>query len=277
VIFDRIVCGVDGSPASLAAVMQSSRLVAPSGTLVLVAALDPWNVAAPSAGRGPVVEGEPARPEGVPRNELRAIAESALDEAAAVAARPVEREVIAGWAPTVLREVTARPATTLVAVGMHARARAAGILLGSVATAVLHEARCSVFLARGVDDPAAFPRAVVVGVDESPEAQRLAAVSADLRGRFDAELRPVTALGGVRVEEDTRHELEAAHRLVFGAPLGIDPRGPVDALVEASGDVDLLVVGSRGLHGARSLGSVSERVAHGASCSVLVVRDRDPS
>jgi nucleotide-binding universal stress UspA family protein len=35
---------------------------------------------------------------------------------------------------------------------------------------------------------------------------------------------------------------------------------------------DLLVVGSRGLHGIRALGSVSERVAHKAPCSVLVVR-----
>jgi nucleotide-binding universal stress UspA family protein len=32
------------------------------------------------------------------------------------------------------------------------------------------------------------------------------------------------------------------------------------------------VVGSRGLQGMRSLGSVSERVAHEARCSVLVVR-----
>jgi nucleotide-binding universal stress UspA family protein len=31
-------------------------------------------------------------------------------------------------------------------------------------------------------------------------------------------------------------------------------------------------MGSRGLHGLRSLGSVSERVAHDAGCSVLVVR-----
>jgi nucleotide-binding universal stress UspA family protein len=45
---------------------------------------------------------------------------------------------------------------------------------------------------------------------------------------------------------------------------------PVDALSRL--DPDLLVVGSRGLQGIRSLGSVSERVAHEARCSVLVVR-----
>jgi fatty acid/phospholipid biosynthesis enzyme len=45
---------------------------------------------------------------------------------------------------------------------------------------------------------------------------------------------------------------------------------PVDALSRL--DPDLLVVGSRGLQGFRALGSVSERVAHEARCSVLVVR-----
>ena len=49
---------------------------------------------------------------------------------------------------------------------------------------------------------------------------------------------------------------------------------PVEALVDASRDAGLLVVGSRGLHGLRALGSVSERVAHSAACSVLVVRSR---
>lgn len=45
------------------------------------------------------------------------------------------------------------------------------------------------------------------------------------------------------------------------------------ALLEAESEAaDLVVVGSRRLQGLKSLGSVSERVAHRASCSVLVVR-----
>jgi nucleotide-binding universal stress UspA family protein len=39
-----------------------------------------------------------------------------------------------------------------------------------------------------------------------------------------------------------------------------------------SENVALVAVGSRGLGGVRALGSVSERVAHRAPCSVLVAR-----
>jgi len=49
-------------------------------------------------------------------------------------------------------------------------------------------------------------------------------------------------------------------------------RSPVEALLAASAEADLLIVGSRGLHGFDSLGSVSERIAHRARSSVLIVR-----
>jgi len=52
-----------------------------------------------------------------------------------------------------------------------------------------------------------------------------------------------------------------------------DNLGTLPALVAAAAEADLVVVGSRGLHGLRALGSVSERVAHTASCSALVVRE----
>jgi nucleotide-binding universal stress UspA family protein len=46
----------------------------------------------------------------------------------------------------------------------------------------------------------------------------------------------------------------------------------VHALHVLSEEADLVVVGSRGLRGIRALGSVSERIAHEARCSVMVVR-----
>jgi nucleotide-binding universal stress UspA family protein len=50
----------------------------------------------------------------------------------------------------------------------------------------------------------------------------------------------------------------------------------IDVLTTESESADLVVVGSRGLRGLKSLGSVSERIAHRASCSVLVVRVAAP-
>jgi nucleotide-binding universal stress UspA family protein len=43
-------------------------------------------------------------------------------------------------------------------------------------------------------------------------------------------------------------------------------------LLEAAREAHLLIVGNRGVTGLRALGSVSERVAHHAPCSLLVVR-----
>ena len=50
---------------------------------------------------------------------------------------------------------------------------------------------------------------------------------------------------------------------------------PGEALIEASGDADLLAVGSRGISGFRRLllGSVSSAVLHHACCPVVVVPD----
>ncbi|MGH3044966.1 MAG: universal stress protein [Gaiellaceae bacterium] len=65
-------------------------------------------------------------------------------------------------------------------------------------------------------------------------------------------------------------DLAAVHAITDDAVL--EEGHPVDTLLNAAKSADLLVVGSRGLHGVRALGSVSERVAHKAPCSVLVVR-----
>ena len=63
-----------------------------------------------------------------------------------------------------------------------------------------------------------------------------------------------------------------AEGLACGEP-GIKGRSRgTSYLVAASKDADLLILGSRGRHGFSALGSVSERVAHKASCPVLVVR-----
>ncbi|MGH3038466.1 MAG: universal stress protein, partial [Gaiellaceae bacterium] len=111
-----------------------------------------------------------------------------------------------------------------------------------------------------------FPSKVVVGVDGSPESAAAYAVARHLSERFIAELRTVVAHGGKAVD---RRLVD----LIVERQREESPDEPVAALVAAARSADLVVVGSRGLHGLRALGSVSERVAHQARSSVLVVRD----
>jgi nucleotide-binding universal stress UspA family protein len=166
-----------------------------------------------------------------------------------------------GPAGALLREIRSR-GCTLAVVGHPGHSRAVGIASGAVATFVLHEAPCSVLVARSA--PRRRGSGIVVGVDGSPESKLALAAARDLAERLELPLRAVTGTSHAHVDIDAARAiaptLEELHE------------DAVDLLAHLSEDADLLVVGSRGLKGVRSLGSVSERVAHEARCPVLVVR-----
>jgi nucleotide-binding universal stress UspA family protein len=153
--------------------------------------------------------------------------------------------------------------STLIVVGTHGLGRIAGIVGVSTATNRVHRAPCSVLVARPSDD--GFPRHVVVGLDGSVESAWAFEAAERLASRFGTTIRPVVARRGKRLDlrvvaaltEQTFDEL---------------PGEPVEALVAASAGADLLIIGSRALHGLKALASVSERVAHRARCSTLIVR-----
>jgi nucleotide-binding universal stress UspA family protein len=259
-IFDRIVCGVDGTDESRDAVAQVARL-APETSRVILCSV--WNTGASVAvGWSPPV----ARTASFPRDELKA----AVD-----AARPllppslvVETAIVEGPpGPMMLTEI-GRHQATLVAVGSHDHRRISGILLGSVATQLLHDAPCSLLMARAPKSDR-FPATVMVAADGSTESARAIHVAADIANRLGVELEAVVATGGGGADlAAVRSALDAVGGT--DVPLREDPDPPVEALTRL--EPDLLVIGSRGLQGLRSLGSVSERVAHDARCSVLVVR-----
>lgn len=242
-MFERIVCGVDGSAESLEAVRQADTLLEQGGRLVLVSVVDLSDTIhfqiAPTAIHA--ARRALARAEELDRQALEALEHAG---AAIRWASDVAKVEIAGPPATSLVETAVAENAGLVTVGTHGRGRMAGIALGSVATRILHRAPCSVLVARRGAADGWSPRTIVAGVDGSAEAEAALTAARGLESRFEASLRIVTVEHG-----------RAAH-----------------GLVEAAADADLVVLGSRGMHGARALGSVSERVAHEAPCSVLVVR-----
>lgn len=256
-VFASLLVGIDGSPEALEAARQAAALA--EGRVELLAAYD--IAAALVGGTGLSV------PAYYDEESLRSSAENSLEEAS----REVEgradvgRRVVRGtsWGE-LIREVE-HSQHTLVAVGSHGQGRLRGILLGSTATELIHKAPCSVLVARTARSD--FPRRIVAGVDGSPESAAAYAVARHLSERFSAELWPVVAHGGEGVDKQLVAQIVDHSREDL-------PDEPVPALVSAAADADLVVVGSRGLHGLKSLGSVSERVAHQAHCSTLVVRER---
>lgn len=258
-IFGRVVVGVDPSAESREAVRQAARLMGGEGELLLVSA---YEVVYPAAVTGLTI----ASYEDDYTKAYEEEAASALERARAAAGRDdAVTKVARGRPAQALLEEAERAGATLIAVGSHGHRRMPGILLGSVATEIVHRAPCSVLVAR--DGVRSSQRTIVVGLDGSPESKAAYAVAAELAERLHADLWPLVAHGGKAVNRSLVDAIATRREESLD--------DPVTALVAAAADADLLVLGSRGLHGFKALGSVSERVVHRAYCSTLVVRDTE--
>jgi nucleotide-binding universal stress UspA family protein len=141
-------------------------------------------------------------------------------------------------------------------------------------------------------------KTLVVGTDGSPTADQAVEAAAELARSWGSELHIVTAFRAPRsgmgsatgvelVDSGAGHALaEEGARAVglsaverFGTGLAAEAHGVQgnadDVILATAVEVgaDLIVVGSKGMQGARRyLGSVPNSVAHGADCSVLVVK-----
>jgi nucleotide-binding universal stress UspA family protein len=252
-IFDNVICAVDDSDAGVLAARLGARVSLPEGKLTLVS-VENTKIAVHAGWQMAAVSGQMA-------GEAR----EALDRGSeAVGERPVtDSRLLSGNPVDCLMQEIERRGAGVVAVGTHGYSRPLGIALGSVATHMLHEAPCTVLVARQPHEPERWPRRIVVGVDGSPQSGTAAQAARRLAQRLGAELREIAAEGG---------HVDLAAARAISPELELVPGKPVDELTVLSEFADLVVVGSRGLKGLRALGSVSERVAHEARCSVLVVR-----
>lgn len=251
-VFARILIGVDGKKLSFDACRQALRLAEPETVLeaATVTLFRPATAAALGVTDLAV--------------SLEQNAGTALLTAQRILGPHAELRRLDGLTVDALLEEVKRTQATLLAIGAPEHTRVEEIVFGGVAGELLHRAPCAMLVARPVPDEAKFPRSIVVGIDGSKEADRAYEIASKLASRRHSAFQSLVALGGKRVDLGpiaNRHP-----------KLDTSALAPVAALVDASRSADLLVVGSRGLHGPTALGSVSERVAHQAACSVLVVR-----
>lgn len=181
-----------------------------------------------------------------------------------------------------------------IVLGRSGHGRVVGALLGSVAMQVVTHAQCPVVVVHESTDDPAKARGVVVGVDGSAVSELAldyAFEQASWRGvHLDVvhawwTTVPSGLTQGVKADHITRERLTLSESLVGWSEKFPDvevrmsiPMGPVVlTLTEAAENAVLLVVGSRGRGGFRSLllGSVSQGVLQHAACAVAVVRARN--
>lgn len=256
--FGRIIVGVDGTEWGFDALRQALLLArAETSTVRAITALDTApaiHTGIHAANFAELLQQEAA--------EARASAEAISD------GRPgATAHVVRGKPVDVLRRERDELNATLLALGGRRSSRFLGIMLGDTGTELLHDAACSVLLACPADEGAWHPRKIVVGLDGSSFAEAALRTADELAGRLGGSVEVVSATGGKPIERDAAWADRVA---------SWDPTDPVHALVERSRDADLIVVGSRGVHGIRAIGSVSERVAHQAHCTALVVHEPAP-
>jgi nucleotide-binding universal stress UspA family protein len=143
-------------------------------------------------------------------------------------------------------------------------------------------------------------RSIVVGTDGSDTATQAVRQAVELARAIGAKLELVSAYEPVPAQRLREEQREAPEDLQWA----INPREDVDATLEAAAaiareadvavevyaregdpadaildvaeehDADLIVVGNKGMTGAKRflLGSVPNKVSHHAPCSVLIVR-----
>lgn len=264
----RVVCAIETGGQGGVTARQAIALAPPGVPVVLVAAVDleaAERAMQPMSGEmdtGQLIAPIPAAAAEVLMDSTREDLEAARDALSDVA--EVTTSLVEGPLIVAMQDAAGEDPGALMALDAPLDRRALGMLGGDPATWLLHETSHAVFLARAPSRPELFPRTIAVGYDGGPASTAAVEVAGGIAALRGADLRVIIAKGGPEDGIGALADGLPAHEIVH------DRHDAVHALAES--DADLIVVGSRGLHGLRAFRSVSERVAHKAHASVLVVR-----
>ncbi len=258
--YKTVVVGTDGSITATAARDAAIRLVKRTrGRLVSVSAFGPPRITRQMA-------------EGFVERARRAAERQGVEAVAELTTADPTEAILAA---------AERHEADLIVVGNKGMGDAARFKLASVPDRIAHAALCDVLIidtthkARSGRRPDRGWKKILVGTDGSPtaaEAVRLAfELAVVLRGTVYLVYVGDPIVGAIVLEEvagggPVRINLEP--RVVQG-----DPADQICAIAETE-DIDLVIVGNRGMSGARRyfLGSVPNEVAHRGPADVLIVK-----
>lgn len=260
-LFQRVLCAVDGTRRSFAAVEQAAQLAGPGGSLTLLAV-----TAAKGGGRfhsavigsiraGKVMEraSHIAEQSGV---SFTRVVDPGAPPSKVIAERAQEHDLLAIGAPT---------------------RSPFGSIGGSVAIETLRTFTTPLLLARAAGNGRPLTEAIVVASDGSESSNALVALAARLAG---ADCKRVVLVHAQGSESHAHpHRISAQKELlerVCGerAKVLIEPRDATQLIEEAarSNGATLAVLGTRRVSGIGAmLGSVSRRAVRTLACSVLVI------
>jgi nucleotide-binding universal stress UspA family protein len=260
-VFTNILCAVDGTRTSTAAVRTAAQLAGPDGHLTLLAV-----TAVSGSGAYATAAISPGRVDLVLRNAKRVADRAGV---------PSTTMADPGGPPV---EVILERACDhdLLAIGAPVISWMGGMLLGSVATIALSRFTTPMLFARRSFTGSLRGRQILVASDGDEGSDRIVELATRLGQSQGAHVALVHALGAESKMNPRVIQRQArALRLALpdaGEPR-IDPGKPWEVILDVAEDTRaaLIVIGSRRLSGVRAFGSVSRRVVHGAPCSVLVV------
>jgi len=255
-MYRRILAGTDGSETATASVRTAARLAKRfRSELAVVSAYEP-----------PKFTAEQAR--------------AALDSAAEVAGEEgaeASTEILLGAIANVLLDRAGRREVELIVLGNLGIGPARRFGLGSLADRVAHDTPCDLLIVNTAGPgrrSSELYRSIVVGTDGSATAGEATRKAFELALVLRAHVHLVHVgdplLGAIALEEAEAGKLgrtEVTRHGVQGDPAEQILR------VAASQEAGLIVVGNKGMSGARRLlGAVPNAVAHTATCDVLIAR-----
>jgi nucleotide-binding universal stress UspA family protein len=259
--FGSILCGVDGSRPGFEAARQAALLASDGAALTYVAVS--WET-------------------GVGVNAVATLSHKRAQECLE-RVRHDAREI--GVTAEIAEERAENPARRLMAlaaghdllvVGILAHSRAGGILGGNTATTAVHRSPVPVLVARRPPEGVEFLSRILLATDGTPESDLATDLTARLAARHGAHVGIVAAQDRALVAQMAVAKEAATIMAATGTePVILDEPGSPHRVVATAADdmsASLVVTGSRGLSGVAAIRSASERIAHAAPCSVLVVR-----